>query len=67
MATPAAYKNSQARDKSRTAAADLHHRLQQQQILNPLCEARDQTQILRVSIGSLIHWATMGTSQTQGS
>ena len=60
-ATPVAYGNSQARSLIRATAADystgtvtkalscfcdLHHSSQQYQILNPLKEARDQTQIL---------------------
>ena len=45
MAAPAAYGSSQARSVIRTVTG-LQHSLQQHQILNPLCKARDQTCIL---------------------
>ena len=46
-ATPAAYGGSQARGQIGAAATGLYHSSQQPQILNPLSEARDQTQIIK--------------------
>ena len=75
-ATPVAYGNSQARSWIRATAADystgtvtkdlscfcdLHHSSQQYQILNPLKEARDQTQILMDTSWVRYCWAAMGT------
>ena len=40
---------------------NLHCSSQQHWILNPLSEARDQTQILRNASWVHFHWATMGT------
>ena len=44
--TPTAYGSSQARDRIGAVAAGLHHSSRQCRILDPLCEARDQTCIL---------------------
>ena len=40
---------------------ELHHSSRQCQILNPLSEAGDQTQILMDTSRIHFHWATMGT------
>ena len=40
---------------------NLHHSSRQRHILNPLCEARDQTHILMNTSQVRYHWATMGT------
>ena len=45
-ATPMAYGSSQARGRIRAAAASLPHNSRQHQILNPLNEVRDRTQVL---------------------
>ena len=42
---------------------DLHHSSRQYQILNPLSEARDQTQNLMVPSGICFRCATMGIPQ----
>ena len=43
---------------------DLHHSSQQCQILNPLIEARDRTQILIDTSQVCYCWATMGTPRS---
>ena len=43
-----------------TAAASLHHNLQQCWILNPLSKVKDQTLILMDTDQFHYHWATMG-------
>ena len=43
------------------SSCDLHHSLQQQQILNSLCEARDQTSIFMDASQIRFPWATTGT------
>ena len=40
---------------------NLHHKLWQCQILNPLSEVRDHTHTLRHNVRFLTHWATVGT------
>ena len=40
---------------------NLHHSLQQRQILNPLSEAKDQSRNLKVPSRIHFHCATMGT------
>ena len=40
---------------------DLHHSLQQHEILNPLREARDRTYILMDLVGFINRWAMKGT------
>ena len=75
-AEPTAYRGSQARDQIEATAADLrtaiatldlshvcdpHHSSWQHLILNPLSEARDQTQNLMVTSWIRFHSATTGT------
>ena len=76
-AAPMAYGSSRARGWFRAAAADLchsttamsdlshicdlHHRLWQHGILNPLSEARDWTSSSWILVGFVTCWATTGT------
>ena len=46
-----------------SCVCDLHHSLQQCQILNPLSEARDRICNLTVPSQIRFHWATTGTPQ----
>ena len=60
-AVPAVYGSFQAPSLIRDAAASLHHRSQQRQILKPLSIARDLNHVLMDTSQVCYHWATMGT------